>query len=394
MTKMLCRIRLSCGLCGYRYTIPFLLLLMTLIGCARKQVSEDWKSILTPVQEKYAPDPRLAVFRIDVRLESGGPVATGEVEDPAAKKEIIERLEQGLKRPVTDQIRVLPDPTLGPKIQGIINVSVGNVRRGPEHPAELVSQVLLGDTVRLLQKRGGWYFIRCADRYLGWIDEEALVPVDSKAGQEWIGSNLQMVTRLCERLKSEPAADASPVCDLTSANLVRLISEKGSWAEVSLPDGRHGFVDRAAVMDYQRWRASRALTPENIERSARDFMGVPYLWGGTSAKGFDCSGFVKTVFLLNGMPLQRDADQQARQGKEVDPGSNFAALQRGDLLFFGRKAAANKPERIRHVGIYLERGQFIQCSGRVRISSLVPNTADYDEGHVKNFVRARRIITR
>ncbi len=111
-----------------------------------------------------------------------------------------------------------------------------------------------------------------------------------------------------------------------------------------------------------------------------------------AAKGIDCSGFVKTVPTLNGMPLDRDADRQAQQGEDVLAEAAFQNLRCGDLLFFGEKAVVDKPERIVHVGIYLKDRKFIHCSGRARVSSLDPAAAEYDERHAKGFVRARRFV--
>lgn len=379
---------------GSRYprSIAALLSLIILAGCSHKEAGRDWQGIVRPVAARFAPDMRLTVFRLAVHADGDRIIASGEVESSAAKTELLKLLRETAAGPVTDEVRVLPDPALGSRNFGVVNVSVGNVRREPGHPAELVTQVLLGETVELLKKDGGWYFIHCPDRYLGWIDEEAVLTVDASGVKDWNSADLYRVVCQYGLLRSGPKADAAPVCDITAGDLLRRAGERGNWLEASLPDGRRGFVESSAVMNNQRWLESRKLTPGNIEAAARSFMGVPYLWGGTSAKGFDCSGFVKTIFSLNGTSLNRDADQQAQQGEGVPAGTAFQNLRRGDLLFFGEKATVDKSERIVHVGIYLDDRKFIHCSGRVRVSSLDPAAPDYDEWHARGFVRARRFV--
>jgi cell wall-associated NlpC family hydrolase len=124
------------------------------------------------------------------------------------------------------------------------------------------------------------------------------------------------------------------------------------------------------------------------------FLGVPYLWGGTSVKGMDCSGFTKTVFRLNGMELNRDANQQALMGEEVVVDEQFNNLRTGDLLFFGRKATADRPERITHVAIYVGNKEYVHAPGgaRVRINSFDPAAPNFSQSLLTSFVRARRVL--
>ena len=121
-------------------------------------------------------------------------------------------------------------------------------------------------------------------------------------------------------------------------------------------------------------------------------MGIPYLWGGTSSKGLDCSGFSKTVYYANGIILPRDASQQVFSGDLVDTENDFENLQKGDLLFFGFSTDGNKKERITHVAIYIGNKNFIHASGKVKINSIDKNSEIFDEFRLKTFIRAKRIL--
>jgi cell wall-associated NlpC family hydrolase len=218
--------------------------------------------------------------------------------------------------------------------------------------------------------------------------------VDEGGVEAWRSAPKVITTSYFAVVREHPEPRALPVSDAVAGTLMRFEGRRGMWVGVGLPLGRKGYIEQSHVEEYARWRQSRHLTPENVERTAKMFLGVPYVWGGTSPKGMDCSGYTKTVFRLNGMELLRDASQQVRMGEEVVAGDDFENLKKGDLLFFGRKATAERPERITHVAIFLEKKEFIHSpgGGYIRINSFDPNAPNYSESLLNSFVRARRVI--
>jgi cell wall-associated NlpC family hydrolase len=139
------------------------------------------------------------------------------------------------------------------------------------------------------------------------------------------------------------------------------------------------------------WAQSQQISDSTLIAQAHKLMGVPYLWGGTSSKGVDCSGFTKTVYLMHGLILPRDASQQVHKGKLVDDKKDFSHLEVGDLLFFGRHLD-DGTERVVHVGMWIGDNKFIHASGDVHISSMDSTTDQFDEYNFNRYLRTKRII--
>jgi cell wall-associated NlpC family hydrolase len=371
--------------------LPLFLLIVNLMGSLSAQ-NDPVRSALASVRERYAFDRRTAVFDVTCQQHEGFVVLRGEVDNPVAKDAALKAVSGVTTDRIVDSVLVLPDASFGARTFGIVTVSVGNVRSKPGEAEELGTQVLMGMAVKILKRHNGFYYVQSNDKYLGWFDTDALFTTDRDGMDAWATSKKVIVTDYFGIVRQQPDLHAPPVCDVVAGCLLKSRGLNGSWFNVALADGRTGFLDSSLAQDYDIWKAARRLNGENVEKVARMFVGIPYLWGGTSVKGMDCSGFTKTVYRLNGIELNRDADQQATMGDEVSSEDNFRNLLKGDLLFFGRKAAAGQRERITHVGIYLGQLKFIHCSGRVRLSSLDPAAPEYDSFNTNRLVRVRRVI--
>lgn len=360
---------------------------------ARPDARNTVPQAIQEVQLKLAPDKRLRIFNVGVQRQGLELVLTGEVDCAEARIETVRAVGRTGAN-VTDRIKVLPDEKLGDQVWGISCVSVNSGRLLPGHKAEMVTQVWMGDVVRLWKRSTsfgfGWYLTQSSDGYLSWLEDGTFVRCTGEQVEAWNKAPLMVVTACEECIRERPEPDAQPVSDVVLCDLVRKTGEEGGWCQVELPDARAGFLPKQAVADYAAWKQSRQPTAENIERTARNFLGRPYLWGGDSPKGFDCSGYVKTVFFLNGIKLMRDASQQAEQGVAVP--LDFHQFKKGDLLFFGSRTRRGAPEAIGHVGIYLGDKLFIHSSEMVHISSLDPRSPIRDETWIRTLVRVRRVL--
>lgn len=322
---------------------------------------------LEAIRAGHAPDPRLEVWEVRVEDAGSGPRLVGATTSAAAVGDL-RRLaaEAGLAFDVT----TLPDPALGEAVRAVAHRSVAHLRARPAHAAELVSQMILGEEALVLRAEGPWLQVRTADGYLGWVHQGSLVrdvPEDddrfrrrlrrgAPVAGAWIVSEPGVVAR------ESPDPTSPPVADLVEGGRVALADpgrtglSAGAIAIV-LPDGTGGWIPAAAAVPAAR--LEERFTPSGravLDHGAR-FLGLPYLWGGTSEKGFDCSGFVQRIFGLHGAHLPRDADLQAAVGEPVEPGPRRAAVRDGDLAFF-----AFDGDRVDHVGILAAGGRILHCS--------------------------------
>lgn len=369
----------------------------SLAGCAAHSTSHpvgntsSLEAQLQSLRLKFAPDAHMAIYDVDFTQRGDALILSGETDSKAAHRETIHAAGQtGWK--IVDHIRVLPDAELGETNWGITTLSVANGREQEEHKAELGTQTLMGEVVRVLKRDRRWLFVQTHDQYLSWMETGSLKICTRAAVDAWEQSPLLIVTEVEVLIREAPEPDAPPISDMVLAGRVQQTGETGEWFKVELPDGRSGYLPKLTATNYPAWKKSRQPTPASIERVARQLVGRPYFWGANTPRGMDCSGLTKLVFLMNGIELHRNASQQARQGVEVPIDRDLSRLRKGDLLFFGFERPGDEPGRISHTGIYLGNKLFIQSSQRVRISSLDPDSPLADKTRIRGLIKARRVL--
>ena len=290
----------------------------------------------------------------------------------------------------------------------VVELSVNFMREKPEFEAELGNQALMGTVVEILEQNDIWVKIKSPEPYTAWVDGRGLVMMNIKEIADYKEAPKYICTALRSNIYEEPSLKSRIVSEFVLGDLVRIMYKtlthtKGSlkgyeegravlkkkFVGVVLPSGKTGYVPAKDVAVFYKWAKDKysRLNDEdalrrNIVETASKFLGVPYMWGGTSSKNVDCSGLTRSVFFANGILLPRNASQQGRVGENLPLFSAegdviWQALLPGDLVFWGREAADGVPAKATHVGIYIGDGRFIHSSYMVRISSLDPSAPDY-----------------
>lgn len=308
----------------------------------------------------------------------------------------------------------------------VVELSTVYMRIQPDYESALETQELMGTVVEIVGEKGYWREIVSPQPYKAWVTDKGLVEMSASEIEDYKQATKVMFTELYGHVYYEPSLKSQTICDLVGGDIMRVVPEVGEaglserkskskarktgWTQVMLPSGRIGWIPSGCIAEHKGFRSiakgegdAESISEKETERiiaQAMKLVGVPYLWGGMSAKGVDCSGLVRISHLMNGILLPRNASQQIHCGERLkmpldksfwndrsDEGkfkkemvARIENLQRGDLVFFGTPAMEDgQKERITHVGIYLGNGKIIHASHLVRINSLIPGEKDYYE---------------
>jgi gamma-D-glutamyl-L-lysine dipeptidyl-peptidase len=256
--------------------------------------------------------------------------------------------------------------------RGEISVPVASIFKEPKPTSERVTQALLGEPVQIVEQRGSWSRVyvtrqyRLQEGYPGWVLTSAL-----SLGPTAPGAGRTVCVAVARAsVRKAPQALAPPLSGVFMATRLHTSGhEQGGWLQVQVPGSQElGWI---AVSDLAAQGRQASATPHSgrdLVSTALQLRGTPYLWGGLSVLGVDCSGLTTLAYRVHGLELPRDADQQALVGDKVEE----ANLQAGDLLFFGKK-----PTDITHVAMYWDKGRMVEASshGGVKVSTLASRRA-------------------
>lgn len=370
------------------------------IGAFGQNVNALFNKISNDVMNKYAPDERDKTYDVSLIEKDGKLMLVGSTTEKEAVEALVSRLaDAGIT--AQNRIDLLPSNSLKGKTYGIVCMSTASFNCDGRFSGESGTQALMGMPVRILEENDDdWYRCINMEGYTAWVITRSVKAMTKAEYEDYLAKPKVFVNKKYSTLYSEKNVSSLPVSDLVWGCILIDEGRQGVWRKVSVADGRTGYVPEEDVIDLHKWMDNAVPTEKNIVETAKQFCGFPYVWGGTSIKGVDCSGLTKSAYFLNGYVLRRDASQQCKTGDSVDvhkfvegtyTKAALANLRPGDLLFFGRKAENGRKERVTHVAIYMGDGKIIHSSNIVRINSLIPGEKDYYAG-AKRLLKARRII--
>jgi cell wall-associated NlpC family hydrolase len=335
--------------------------------------------LLEQVKAKVAADGRITLFEVNAAPGGAGVTLSGRVLQQSQKDAVLQAYAAAGKT-VTDQIEVFPFAESAGQPYAVAARSLLNIRGEAKHASELVTQTLMGRTMRLLKHESNWWKVQLDDDgYIGWAEERSLVRLDEAAYRKWRNAKKVMVTQPTTDVLGAARGDADVVAKLYWTTMLPVVGTRGSFTQVQLPKGGPAFALDGAVKPVPA-KGTKAALPQ-IVQAAKRMLGVPYLWGGTSPLMMDCSGLTQQVYRLQGYQLPRDADQQQ---EALTPVASRTQLRPGDLLFWPG-----------HTGMYIGDGDFIHSSprnGGVGINSFNPKHGTYDAWFIENYKGAGRVI--
>ena len=257
------------------------------------------------------------------------------------------------------------------QVYGVCNLALVPLRAEPSERSEMISQLLFGDHFEVVKADDKWVFIKTGyDEYEGWIDVKQFAPIDTDTFDSLNGVNALLGLKIHHPIRYAVTDD---ILNLVAGSVLP-----------GYANGRFHIGATSYSVLHPPLKPDSRLFSAEITNAAKFYLNTPYLWGGRSPFGIDCSGFCQMVFKQFDIRLKRDAWQQALQGDTVD---FLREAQAGDLAFFD-----NAEGRIIHVGMMINNSQIIHASGKVKIDRI--DTEGIFSSDLKRYTHKLRIIKR
>ena len=254
-----------------------------------------------------------------------------------------------------------------------VNVDCANIYKEGSYRSAIVSQAILWEEMTINKQESQFSQVICEDGYEGWISNNQLNTTD-------IIHTKERLTDKHVYVYDKPDEKSKTIREAGIGSDIPVLRKDGDWKEIILPDGPKGWIKAAA------FKHVSGNKKNILQQQAVRFLGVPYFWGGKTAKGLDCSGFVQLLHKLAGIKVRRDSPMQGEDATMVS--ENFLDGSAGDLLFF-----AENGDRITHVALKLNEKEIIHARGRVRINNLDKNSADFDPKLMATFVAVKTFLS-
>ena len=337
---------------------------------------ERLQQYISHFQRRLGNDPRLFAFRVNHQADESGTVRlSGHVEFSETRSGIAKFLTVLGFQHIENQVGTLPDPDLGAMKYGRVIASHSYSYDRPQEPRSVVTDCLMGEPLYLLLMEDGHFLAHSGEGYLGYVSADDVEPMDFDSFQSYLDArDVRVIADHTISPTSVIPAGALLVSESRDDEVYRCVLTDGKVVAIPSDKCRPALAPHAEI--------------EHVIASGMELLGTPYVWGGKTSRGIDCSGLVQVAFSTAGLHLPRDSNQQQLLGQLVATRWHRNNLRRGDTLYF-----VGQNGRIRHTAIYLGAGRYLQAETPVvEISSLDPDDPEYDQRRADSFVFGKRLL--